>query len=122
GPGTCNDKNFLQNGVNLHLAGSVVTYTGSSSGAIFDDGANGAGGAVTCVISGSGKFTNTGSGSGNFAVNLDNASTVTISAQLLKSTVTDSCELNAGTLILPMVDSVAATGSNKFAIYVGSSA
>lgn len=122
GPGTFNDKNFLKNGVNLWFEGSSVVYAGAANGAIFDDGANGANGAVTCTIGGYGSFTNSGSGSGNFAVNLDNASTVTITAKLLQSTVTDACELNAGTLIFSLVDAVSATGSNKAAIYVGSSA
>lgn len=79
-PGTYNEKDLLKDGVSYNfLPGAQVYYTGSSNGAIFDDGATGANGAVTCTIAGAGDFKRAGSGSTNHVFNIANASTITFS-------------------------------------------
>lgn len=56
-PGTYDERNLLKNGVYLHFeAGAVVEYTGTNDGAIFDDSATGANGAVETKITGDGRF------------------------------------------------------------------
>jgi len=65
-PGTYDEKNLLKNGVNYYFSpGSIVLYTGSVDGAIFDDSSTGSSGQVTCKITGSGIFNRQGSGNGS---------------------------------------------------------
>lgn len=55
--GTFNEVNLLKNGVNWFFhAGAVVAATSGGTAAMFDDGPNGANGAVTCTIGGYGQF------------------------------------------------------------------
>jgi len=57
GPGTYGDKNLLKNGVNWYWEeGAKGLYTGTTDGAIFDDGPSGANGPVICTIDGLGEF------------------------------------------------------------------
>lgn len=56
-PGTYNEKNLLKDGVNWHfINGAIVSYVGSTTGGIFDDGPNGANGDITSKITGYGTF------------------------------------------------------------------
>lgn len=82
GPGShALSTNLLKNGVNWHFeAGAIVTRTGT--GAVFDDSAAGANGAVTCKITGSGVFNSATAGivyltnaSSNVVFEADTAST-----------------------------------------------
>lgn len=57
-PGTYNERNLLKNGVNQHYEnGAVINWTGTGPGAIFDTGTTGTNAAVTCRITGHGRFT-----------------------------------------------------------------
>lgn len=90
-PGTYNEKNLLKTGVNWHfMPGANITYTGSSSGGIFDDSSDGAAGAVTSVITGAGIFTYQGTAGTSdrcSAVRITNASS---NVQIKCKTITGS--------------------------------
>lgn len=66
GPGSYTvTANLLKNGVNWHFQDSVVTRTGTDESGLFDDYTNGANGACTSVISGTGTFIRDADASGS---------------------------------------------------------
>lgn len=69
--------NLLQDDVNWEFVGNpTISYTGTAAGALFDDGVNGAGGAVTSFLEGIATIVNTGSDATNRVLNIDNASSI----------------------------------------------
>lgn len=61
-PGQYDERNLLKNGVNWYFElGATVNYTGSTTGSLFDDSANGANTAITCIVGGFGRFVHSGS-------------------------------------------------------------
>jgi hypothetical protein len=71
GPGTYNERDLFKNGVNWHFRpGAVINYTGSADGGIFDNSPTGTTGAITCRITGYGRFIHTGSNTAGNSMNV----------------------------------------------------
>jgi hypothetical protein len=87
--GTYNENNLLKNGVNWVFLGATVEYTsgGTANCGIFDDGANGANGAVVCTIGGNGTFISSFSTRGVFWIS-NNSSAVSAQGYEAKATQT----------------------------------
>jgi len=68
-PGDYDTHDIMVDGVTMHfMPGAKINYTGSTSGAIFDDG----GSAVSMVVDGHGEFFHDGTGAQDQVVNLTN--------------------------------------------------
>lgn len=124
GPGTYTlSTNLLKNGVNWHfMNGANVTFSKNTNGGLFDDTASwGANAAVTCTISGYGKFTRTCTNSllteANACVILDNSSSsVSITCSGIYetgggSTANGCVRHNGGTLFIGC-DEISSTNGN----------
>ncbi len=107
-PGTYDEKNLLKNGVNWHFFnGAKVIYTGAANGSMFDDGSNGANGAVTSAITG-GEFAMP-AGSIYPAINLENESVVDIECASLTA--------EAGGTYQSSTSSLTVSGASISALY-----
>lgn len=86
-PGTYNEVNLLKNGVNWFFhAGAIVSASSGGTAAVFDDGTNGANGAVTCSIGGFGQFTVSINARKLF--NIQNASLISVQCDKIETTGT----------------------------------
>lgn len=84
-PGTYNERNLLKTGVNWHfIAGAKVVNSAAASGAIFDDGINGANANIISKITGDGEFTNNSTDALSWAVSIGKSgSYVSLDAQFI---------------------------------------
>lgn len=126
GPGayTLTTGQLLKNGVNWHFAnGATVTKNHANYGGLFDDSATyGAGEAVTCIISGSGKFIYTSTDSNaaternSLLILTNTSSNVTIHCHSLADTsVAESnngCIRHAGGTLSIHCETISSTNAN----------
>ncbi|MBI1178457.1 hypothetical protein GC207_13565 [bacterium] len=84
-PGTYNERNLLKTGVNWHfITGAKVVNSAAASGAIFDDGINGANSNIICRITGDGEFINNSTDALSWAIVVSKSgSYVSIDAQFI---------------------------------------
>ncbi len=122
-PGTYSERDLLKNGVNWDfLPGANVSYAGSANGGIFDDSSDGANGAVTCSITGSGIFTLNSTGGAadrNSTVRITNSSSsVVIQCRTINNLVgiggsTQACVRQTAGYLAVEADLLNATGLNS---------
>jgi len=121
GPGTYTVAgNLAKNGVNWHFAAGATVTRSTGTGAIFDDSANGANGAVNCRISGAGAFLRNGTvGAANATIMLANsASDVTMHCHSIANnngelgTTSDAAVYQVGGKLRIVCDRITSTTTN----------